>query len=132
MAEVGKIKLDIVQLKESNESKQEELELLKRHMSPAFKEIEKIKEYFLLLKSMYEKILQEKSDMESYHSQNASDSEEEYEMPIQETIHCNHCRFKCLDNLILEIHMDKEHIIRCPNCKFTFGDDEKLKKHMSV
>ena len=70
--------------------------------------------------------------MKSYHSQNTSDSEEEYEMSIQETIHCNHCRFKCLDNLILEIHMDKEHTMKCPNCKFTFSDNEKFKKRMSV
>ena len=100
------------------------------HICPALKDIEKIKQDFLLLKSMYEKILQEKSDMESYHSQNTSDSEEEYEMP--KTINCNHCRFKCLDNLILEIHMDKEHTIKCPNCKFTYSDNDKLKKHMSV
>ena len=33
-----------------------ELELLKMHICPAFKEIEKNKEDFLLLKSMYEKI----------------------------------------------------------------------------
>ena len=79
---------------------------------------------------MYEKILRGKYDMESYHSQNTSDSEEEYEMP--KTIDCNHCRFRCLDNLILEIHMDKEHTIKCPSCKFIFSDNEKLKKHMSV
>ena len=50
------------------------------NICPALKEIEKIKEDFLLHKFMYEKILQEKSDMESYHSKNTSDSEEEYEM----------------------------------------------------
>ena len=47
------------------------------HIFPALKEIEKIKEDFLLLKSMYEKILREKYNMEGYLSQNRSDSEEE-------------------------------------------------------
>ena len=53
-------------------------------------------------------------------------------MPIQETIDCISCKFMCLHNLILEIHMDKEHTMKCPNCKFTFSDNDKLKKHMSV
>ena len=100
------------------------------HICPALKEAEKMKEDFLLLKSMYEKILREKSNMEGYYSQNKSDSEKEYELP--KTINCNHLRFKCLDNLILEIHMDKEHTMKCPNSKFTFSKNDKLKKHMSV
>ena len=63
------------------------------NICPALKEIEKIKEDFLLHKFMYEKILQEKS-VKIRVIQRKS-------MKCKKTINCNHCRFKCLDNLTL-------------------------------
>ena len=103
------LKNEIDELKESNECKQMQLDIMNVSKCNLCEETGKIKQDKLLLISMYEKIFKENYHLRKKLLQNKPDPKEHTEIAVEDLYKCKDCSFKCMDKFLFRNHTNREH-----------------------